>query len=131
MSQRKSKPTKRDRKAAATSAATTVQSLGTFDGIAIACAALEKWVNSARGRVDLSDFGAVLDNNDQAKVPVFVGKRALLSEQAPHVVWLNDDSTEMQVWVEEGDKGYTVTFAVFVERIRAAVAAEQAKNHVG
>lgn len=132
MTKRKPKPTKRERKAAATLETTPVQSLGTFDGIASACAALKKWVASARAaRVDLGDFGAVLDNNDQAKVPVFVGRRAQLSEQAPQVVWLHDDSTAMQVWAEEGEKGYTVPFAVFVERIRAAVAAEQGDKHVG
>lgn len=120
--------TKRERKAGAPPAlsqSSATQSIGTFDGIAAACAALEQWVGSARAaRVDLREFGAALDNNDQGKVPVLVGKREQFDAR---VVWLKGDSTEMQVWVEEGEKGYTVTFAVFVERIRAAVAAEKAK----
>ena len=126
---RKPKTTKRQRKARTPMAApanAAIESLGKFADLAAACTALERWVAAARrANLDLSAYGAAIDNDEPKGLPVLVSTRKRLSDEFPYIVWLKNGREEMQVWIEEGEKGISVSFTLFVERMRAAVAAEE------
>jgi len=129
MSQRKAKQPKRERKAGTPTPApanAAIESLGKFADLAAACAALERWVAAARrANLDLSTYGAAIDNDESKGLPVLVSTRKRLSEEFPYIAWAK--KSEMQVWLEEGEKGISVTLTTFVKQISAAVAKEEAQ----